>query len=116
MLGRVFVSVNFLYGPPLRRLMTTPMGRAGPSRSLDGRCERRADAFLAELLEAVQVVSPVEVVRAIDLIRELTRVILEEHQQRLALPFLERERERVVAPILVTRDAHPLHPIVAIEA
>src|SRR5436190_23455751 len=91
--------------PPSRR----PASASSIAACMNSSGKRHPNAFLAQLLQAVQVVAPVEVVDAVDLVGEFLCVLLRELQQRLALPLCERERKRIVLPVRVAADARPPH-------
>src|SRR5215831_9303865 len=97
--------------PPSRRpVSASSMAARMNSSVISGRrTVRHAGALLAQLLQAVQVVAPVEVVDAVRLVGKLLRVLLHELQERLALAFVQRERKRVVLPGGVAADARPPH-------
>src|SRR5499427_9378933 len=73
------------------------------------RPERRAAAGIAEQAQAFQVIAPVEVVRAVVVIAQLTRVVLPETDDRPVAFVPELEAEGVLGPRLMPADAFPAH-------
>src|SRR5215813_1464641 len=82
-----------------------------PSRLI----ERNALSRLAEFLQAAEVVAPVEVEAAVDLVGELAGVVLEEGDERDPVSVLHRKDEAVVLPVLLAGHALPLDAAARVE-
>src|SRR5580692_7845760 len=103
--NREIVPVLELLGkPPDERVITL-----GDSCRRGSGLERLAAAGIAEQAQAFQVITPAEVVCAVVVIAQLTRVVLPETDDRPVAFVPELEAEGVLRPRLMPADAFPAH-------